>query len=110
METIKRTRVESTAEAEAPTASNKDLVKIDTELDRRHEIELALPQAFPDPSADDAPIDQHQGSSHPDSKSPTAVAVDNANAEKTLELPSWDDVPVDHSTAKESSIFSMKII
>ena len=48
VETLKKTRVESKAEAEGPAASNKDPTEMNTELDRPLEITLALPQAYRD--------------------------------------------------------------
>ena len=79
VETIKRTRVESTAEAEAPTASNKDLIKMNTELDRPHEIELVLPQAYRNPSVDDASPNNH-GPSQQSYNPHMELTIGDANA------------------------------
>ena len=79
VETLKKTRVESKAEAEGPTASNKDPTEMDTELDPPHELTLALPQAYRNPSVDDA-SPNHNGPSQQSYKRPTELTIGDANA------------------------------
>ncbi|KAM0806272.1 hypothetical protein BDR22DRAFT_816479 [Usnea florida] len=88
VETLKKTRVESNAEAESPTASNKEPTEIDTELDRPHE-----PQAYRNPVVRDA-SPNHHGQSQQSNERPTELTIGDANTPNKSKA---DAMPLDPS-------------